>query len=237
MAPHAASGLVHKLSAATLGRSPGTRRVARRVAAVNAYEFSTSMRRRLRLKHPDLGLPSITLIEAATRQWFRLLARRPKARLSMPSRAVDDLWHEMLLHTRDYAAFCDAAIGRFLHHEPESAMPPQQARANQSEGLLATLILARADENCPPDTLPLLFRVDQELGLDGARRYIIDCHGGRSQCYDNPNPHLVCLAHLARSGRPQFGRSPPRTPAHHNTIWMAHGCGGAGDGGCGGCGS
>jgi hypothetical protein len=115
----------------------------------------------------------------------------------MPSPVVDDLWHEMLLHTRDYAAFCDAAIGRFLHHEPESAMPPKQARANQSEGLVATLLLARADENCPLDTLPLLFRVDQEVGLDGARRYITDCRGGRSQCYDNPNLHLVCLAHSA----------------------------------------
>lgn len=242
---HAASGLGYKLSAVTLGRSLGTRRIARRVAAVNGYEFSVSMRRRLRLKHPDLGAPSITLIEAATRQWFRLLARRPKARLSMPSRVVDDLWHEMLLHTRDYAAFCDAAIGRFVHHEPESAMPPKQARANQSEGLLTTLLLARADENCPPDTLPLLFRVDQEVGLDGARRYIIDCRGGRSQCYGNPNPHLMCLAHLAGWGRPQPGLSQPRAPSHHNTAWMGHGCGGAGGGGsggscgggCGGCGS
>jgi hypothetical protein len=154
----------------------------------------------------------------------------------MPSRVVDDLWHEMLLHTRDYAAFCDAAIGRFLHHEPESAMPPKRARANPSEGLLATLLLARADENCPPDTLPLLFRVDQEVGLDGARRYITDCGGGRSQCYDNPNLHLVCLAHLGGSGRPQLGRSQPRLSTHHNTAWMGHGCGGCG-GGCGGCGS
>lgn len=240
---HAASGLGYKLSAVTLGRSLATRRIARRVAAVNAYEFSPSMRQRLRLKHSGLGLPSITLVEAATRQWFRLLARRPKARLSMPSRGVDDLWHEMLLHTRDYAAFCDTAIGRFLHHEPDSAMPPKQARANQSDGLLATLLLARADENCRPDTLPLLFRVDQEVGLDGARCYITDCRGARSQCYDNPNPHLVCLAHLARLGRPQPqpGRSRPRVLSHHNTTWMGHGCGGAGDGGCGGgcggCGS
>jgi hypothetical protein len=55
MEPHAASGLAHKLSAVTLGRSLGTRRVARRVAAVNAYKFSVSMRQRLRLKHPNLG--------------------------------------------------------------------------------------------------------------------------------------------------------------------------------------
>ena len=92
-------------------------------------------------------------------------ARRPKARLSMPSTVVDDLWHEMLLHTRDYAVFCDAAFGRFLHHEPESTMTPDQGAANRSDRLLLTLRLARRDENCDPGVLPLLFRVDQEVGL------------------------------------------------------------------------
>jgi hypothetical protein len=116
MDPHATSDRPHMLSAVTLGRRFGTRRVARRVAAVDAYEFSASVRQRFRLKHPDLGIPSFTLIEAATHQWFRLHARRPKARLSMPSTVVDDLWHEMLLYTRDYAVFCDAAFGRF--HPP-----------------------------------------------------------------------------------------------------------------------
>ncbi|MGQ0774844.1 MAG: hypothetical protein ACT4NY_10570 [Pseudonocardiales bacterium] len=75
-------------------------------------------------------------------------ARRPTARLSMPSKLVDDMWHEMVLHTRDYAAFCDTAFGRFLHHEPESNMSPKQALANRSERLLATLLLARVDEDC-----------------------------------------------------------------------------------------
>ena len=237
MEPHATSDLLRKLSVVRLSRSIGTRRVARRVAAVNAYEFSSSVRQRLRLKHAGLGAQSIALIEAATRQWFRLHARFPRARLSMPSRAVDDLWHEMLLHTQDYAAFCDGAFGRFLHHEPESAMPPQQALANQSERLLATLLLAQVDEHCPPDTLPLLFRVDHEVGLEDAARYLANCGGGRGQCYDNSNPQLVCLTHLIGLGRVP-GRSQPPGQSPSNTPWIGHGCGGnCGSGGCGGCGS
>ncbi|MCA1671768.1 MAG: hypothetical protein LC799_06045 [Actinobacteria bacterium] len=104
-------GQLRKMPTGTLGLL-ATRRVARRVATVNAYQFPSSMRQRLRLKHPDLETPSITLIEAATRQWFRLHARFPRARLSMPSRAVDDLWHDLLLHAlsskcikRPYQAF------------------------------------------------------------------------------------------------------------------------------------
>lgn len=32
-----------------------------------------------------------------------------------------DVWHERLLPTRDYAAFCDTDFGRFFHH-----MPPEE---------------------------------------------------------------------------------------------------------------
>ncbi|CUX03860.1 hypothetical protein N5C66_26655 [Rhizobium pusense] len=33
--------------------------------------------------------------------------------------AVDELWHTFVIFTREYAAFCDAVAGRFLHHVPE----------------------------------------------------------------------------------------------------------------------
>ncbi len=35
-----------------------------------------------------------------------------------PSEVVDLGWHAFLLHTRDYADFCDRIAGRFLHHVP-----------------------------------------------------------------------------------------------------------------------
>jgi hypothetical protein len=60
-------------------------------------------------------------------------------RLAMPSRSVDDLWHGFV-HTYDYAAFCDLVCGRFLHHQPESAMSPDQVEANRSDRLLLTLL-------------------------------------------------------------------------------------------------
>ena len=31
---------------------------------------------------------------------------------------VDEIWHEMILHTRAYQAFCTEFTGRFLHHSP-----------------------------------------------------------------------------------------------------------------------
>ena len=41
-----------------------------------------------------------------------------KRHISMPSQVADDLWHEFILYTRDYDAFCRRAFGGFLHHTP-----------------------------------------------------------------------------------------------------------------------
>lgn len=35
-----------------------------------------------------------------------------------PSPRVDDAWHEFVLCTRQYAAYCDRHFGRFVHHDP-----------------------------------------------------------------------------------------------------------------------
>jgi hypothetical protein len=35
-----------------------------------------------------------------------------------PSRAIDAAWHTFILHTADYASYCQDRFGRFLHHVP-----------------------------------------------------------------------------------------------------------------------
>ena len=40
----------------------------------------------------------------------------------MPSKAVDEAWHEMILMTREYTWFCQQAFGHYLHHSPESTL-------------------------------------------------------------------------------------------------------------------
>jgi hypothetical protein len=41
-----------------------------------------------------------------------------------PSEVVDDLWHEFILHTRDYAHFCANVLGTFVHHVPSATHDP-----------------------------------------------------------------------------------------------------------------
>ena len=39
-----------------------------------------------------------------------------------PPSAVDVAWHEMILQTREYTAFCERAFGGYLHHSPDSTL-------------------------------------------------------------------------------------------------------------------
>ncbi|WP_409345649.1 hypothetical protein [Paenibacillus sp. MBLB4367] len=42
----------------------------------------------------------------------------------MFSAAVDDIWHDMLMFTREYQRFCDEWIGTTIHHAPHTNVQP-----------------------------------------------------------------------------------------------------------------
>jgi hypothetical protein len=133
------------------------------------------------------------------------------------------------LHTRDYAAFCEAALGRFLHHVPESAMSPAAAAANRYTALLTAFHLAQQDEGCQPKQLPLLFRIDQDLAVPNGRRYLADC-GGRGECYEVRG--TLCLQHLQGFGKSMRGDWNPNGWPNTGIPTQGSGCGIGG--GCGG---
>ncbi|WP_139586546.1 hypothetical protein [Micromonospora orduensis] len=146
----------------------------------------------------------------------------------MPSVVVDDLWQQLTLHTRDYAAFCEAAFGRHLHHEPRPTTSGDTTNATRGSQLLATLSHGRRDEGCGPSDLPLLFRLDQELHVHDGNRYLVDC-GGRGECF--PVANRICLQHLAGPGRPPRPRGIrgdlPFNDGRHGYAGGAGGVGGS----------
>jgi hypothetical protein len=152
------------------------------VAFVDAYRFPSAVRQRFAFTHESLRADQIDQVEAATRQWFRLVAQHPRAHLSMPSTAVDDLTREFAMHTGEYATFCDSAFGKLLHHEAGN------------DALRHTFQLAQKDERPVPPALPLIFRVDRDLRVPNGRYYLATCGGGRTACHGLPG--AVCLQHL-----------------------------------------
>src|SRR3712207_3180742 len=49
-----------------------------------------------------------------------------------PSKTVDEAWHEFVLFTREYAAFCEERYGRFLHHDPYESVDREAFRRTYS---------------------------------------------------------------------------------------------------------
>jgi hypothetical protein len=85
----------------------------------------------------------------------------------MPSKLVDDAWHEFILDSVSYVDFCSQAFGDYLHHTPEETMGTPMRHA------LADTIRAwdRSDRGKEESVLWQLdsrLGVEQPLGIDGA---------------------------------------------------------------------
>jgi len=198
------------------------------VGTINSWIFPENVRRLLAVRHPTRGPTEHALVEAATRQWFRMVATAPGATFSMPSTAVDELWHELILHTDEYASFCDAALGRFLHHRPEDPVDPRRSH-RRAAGLVAALRAARRDEDCSDGHLPLLFRVDECVALAEGRRYLADC-GGTGSCFGPPR--FTCMRHPGGQKRKSTGWG--RIQRHESSRRGDFDALGGDSGGCGG---
>lgn len=56
-------------------------------------------------------------------RYLVLRARNPDARYPLASGPVDNLWHNFLLFTQEYAGFCQYVCGEFIHHQPGPPCP------------------------------------------------------------------------------------------------------------------
>ncbi|MBU5946827.1 glycine-rich domain-containing protein [Streptomyces griseoincarnatus] len=87
-----------------------------------------------------------------------------------PSQLVDIGWHTFILHTVDYATFCERVVGRFVHHVPTSeAEEATDGAQSTRERTLAAITAAG-------------YTVDEALWPDLAD--CTQCHAG---CTDSPN--------------------------------------------------
>ncbi|WP_205699653.1 hypothetical protein [Conexibacter sp. SYSU D00693] len=108
------------------------------------------------------------LVEQGLRQWLRCCAPalRDDQVIGMPSRAVDEAWHGLILCTARYAAFCEAAYGCFLHHHPEGGAPPGVvSRAGGPQAQLARTVVAWRMVAAPGETC-VLWDLDARVGVE-----------------------------------------------------------------------
>jgi hypothetical protein len=106
------------------------------------------------------------LVATGLRQWLRCCAPAlwDGQTIGMPSHAVDEAWHGLILCTARYSAFCETAYGQFLHHHPEGGAPAFAPVDPMDEQLGRTVVawtlVANPGEEC------VLWDLDTRLGLE-----------------------------------------------------------------------
>lgn len=75
-------------------------------------------------EHPGVSVSDAQQIFHDLLGWLWLGEHRRKRQLAShmirPLAMLDNMWHTFILHTRNYADFCQHYFNRFLHHEVES---------------------------------------------------------------------------------------------------------------------
>jgi hypothetical protein len=154
--------------------------------------------------HAEVGCDHLASLWEAFLQWVRVYGRFeerrysplrtptpwPCPRLCQPSLAVDDLW-QLLAGDADAWRELPEHV-RFMARVPVRVPP---SRLNLDE----TYVNAYLDDYGSL-RLPLLFRIDEILGLDGARLYRGECISDdcleSSEAGLDPEPGRTCLHHI-----------------------------------------
>lgn len=202
----------------------------RRETFIREAQLPHGLYEALRKRRPDLSLKDCQLVGSALRQFFLAHLKSGRRYVSMPSQVVDDLWHEYILYTRNYEQYCRRAFGRFLHHTPAAVLSGGGRQADA--GLRRCWWYVCKLENINPrkaTRMPLLFALDNKLGIAGGFIYALDCSSNLRRADDGSV--VYCGADLATYGEGNFGDGGGSGDGSASSGWGIFGGDGGGDGG------
>ncbi|MFI2352003.1 glycine-rich domain-containing protein [Streptomyces sp. NPDC019443] len=135
-------------------------------------EMTERLSARIVKDHPEIDHTTAQRIIAQTAAFLAAGAQRPDLELS-PSKLVDIGWHTWILHTVDYAVFCERVAGRFIHHVP--TVDGEQVEGGPAAARERTLAaISEAG-----------FAIDADLWPAAAK--MGDCNQCYAGCTDSPN--------------------------------------------------
>lgn len=201
---------------------------------IRSFVFPHGLFDKLQKKHPQLTFKECQLVSHALRQYFLTHLKSGKKYVSMPSQVVDDLWHEFILHTREYQIFCQSGFGQFFHHTPAAALTAAKGQSNA--GLRRCWVYACREENINPANaarLPLLFAIDTKLQIANGFHYVADCSSIKRENDGDANAVIYCGGDFSSSSidGDTSGFNDGATDSGSADSGAGDGCGG---GGCGG---
>ena len=147
----------------------------RRAEFIRTFRWPRGLLQRLEQHYPAFERKDSALVSRGLRQFFLAYLMSGRRYVSMPSQVADDLWHEFILYTREYDAFCRRAFGGFLHHTPAVVLSEHR---KSNEGLRRVWWYCCKYENIDPvrpTRLPLLFALDSKFKIPNGFVYHPDC--------------------------------------------------------------
>jgi hypothetical protein len=162
----------------------------KQVKFIKNYSLPKGLYSKVKRKYPDIGPKEFQLVAKALDQYFLAYLESGQKFVAMPSQAVDELWHEFILYTREYHQFCKNAFGSFMHHTPAIALKTAKTVSSKSdnEGLRRVWWYCCKEEGIDPRNatrMPLLFAIDKKLGIANGYHYKLDCKNQLGKDYDN----------------------------------------------------
>lgn len=205
----------------------------RRAEYIRTYVFPRGLFDKLAERRPELERKDAFLVARGLRQFFLAYLASGRKYVSMPSQVADDLWHEFILYTREYQKFCRRAFGGFFHHSPAVVLSRAQREGNG--GLRRVWWQACKEENIDPrrpSRLPLLFALDNKLGIANGFVYVANCRYRRA----NGDRAVFCGGDFSDSSfdGSTFGFGDGGSNADGGSSGLSdssHGHGGSGDSG------
>jgi hypothetical protein len=103
--------------------------------AVMAYRFDPLIHRMVDKYGWEESVAREAFEDLKRYMWLCVTSGKPL----VPSKVIDEIWHNFILFTMDYAEFCETILGRFLHHRPRRR---DDSEAGQGSPVGMTLELA-----------------------------------------------------------------------------------------------
>jgi hypothetical protein len=178
-------------------------------AYIADYLFPASLEEKLGLWHPDLADSDMALIERGLREWLTCCLWREGTQLGMPSRLVDEAWHELMLSSIAYVEFCERIYGEYLHHTPDADME------GSSEAFLENTVRAWDRSFAARRGESVIWDLDSRLGLEFPRGIGSDQLG-------------AIRARYAAGGEPGWFGEPAFAGGAEGGVSCGGGCGGGG---------
>lgn len=150
--------------------------------ALEAWKFDDVYVQQVLQKYPHLSESDVAEAFEQLRLYFQICWKYEKRLVAMPSRLIDACWHVFILDTRSYAKFCEAVLGRFLHHEPPCGDALQRADASErnQRQLLATVRAYQGSVTRESKgmnlglAVPTLFSIDERMRIQDGFYYSVE---------------------------------------------------------------